>query len=172
MALLTAFISSSLGTVACASNRPSAFKTFACFSHTYILLLQKTAFFRLAPFYQPQRSVPPERSRKHNFKSKICFSLLDHISFFSSTPQNSEQAPHFLSETPHSLLPTPQSKRKNTPSQSSCDSNLVSINFCVATQKSAANEFFAPLSADFLLIIGFCSPLLKNPLTAEKRLVP
>ena len=105
-----------------------------CFSHTYILLLQKTAFFRLAPFYQPQKSVPPERSRKHNFKSKICFSLLDHVSFFSSTPQNSEQAPHFQSKTPHSLLLTPQSKRKTTPSQSGCDSNLVSINFCVATQ--------------------------------------
>lgn len=94
-----------------------------CFSHTYILLLQKTAFFRLAPFYQPQRSIPPERSRKHNFKSKICFSLLNHISFFSSTPQ---------------------SKRKNTPSQSSCDSNLVSINFCIATQKSAENEVYRP----------------------------
>lgn len=142
-----------------------------CFSHTYILLLQKTAFFRLAPFYQPQRSVPPERSRKHNFKSKICFSLLDHISFFSSTPQNSEQAPHFLSETPHSLLPTPKSKR-TPPSQSSCDSNLVSINFCIATQKSAENEVFAPLSADFMLIIGFYSPPRQIRLTAERRLVP
>ena len=33
-------------------------------------------------------------------------------------------------------------------------------------------RFFAPLSADFLLIIGFFPPLRKNPLTAEKRLVP
>lgn len=108
-----------------------------CFSHTYILLLQKTAFFRLAPFYQLQKSVLPERSRKHNFKSKICFSLLDHVSFFCSTPQNSEQAPHFQSKAPHSLLLTPQSKRKTTPSQSGCDSDLVSINFCVATHKKA-----------------------------------
>ena len=115
-----------------------------CFSHTYILLLQKTAFFRLAPFYQPQKSVQPERSRKHNFKLKICFFLLDRASFFSSTPQNSEQAPHFQSKTPHSLIPTPQSERKTTPSRSGCDSNLVSINFCVATQKSAENEVFCP----------------------------
>ena len=94
---------------------------------------KKLHFFRLSPFYQPQKSVPPERSRKHNFKSKICFSLLDHVSFFSSTPQNSEQAPHFQSKAPHSLLLTPQSKRKTTPSQIGCDSDLVSINFCVAT---------------------------------------
>ena len=105
------------------------------------MLLQKTAFFRLAPFYQPQKSVQPERSRKHNFKLKICFFLLDRVSFFSSTPQNSEQAPHFQSQAPHSLLLTPQSKRKTTPSQSSCDFVLVSINFCVATQK--AFEFCA-----------------------------
>ena len=105
---------------------------------------KKLHFFRLSPFYQPQKSVPPERSRKHNFKSKICFSLLDHVSFFSSTPQNSEQAPHFQSTAPHSLLLTPQSKRKTTPSQSGCDFDLVSINFCVATQKSAENEVFRP----------------------------
>lgn len=111
------------------------------FSYLYFAIT-KNCIFSISPFYQPQKSVQPERSRKHNFKSKICFSLLDHVSFFSSTPQNSEQAPHFQSKTPHSLLPTPQSKRKATPSQSGCDSVLVSINFCVATQiKPKTNRF-------------------------------
>ena len=43
---------------------------------------------------------------------------------------------------------------------------------CHSDQKSAENEVFAPLSADFMLIIGFYPPPRKNPLTAEKRLVP
>ena len=66
-----------------------------CFSHTYILLLQKTAFFRLAPFYQPQKSVPPERSRKHNFKLKICFFLLDRVSFLVRHPKTQNKHPIF-----------------------------------------------------------------------------
>ena len=66
-----------------------------CFSHTYILLLQKTAFFRLAPFYQPQKSVPPERSRKYNFKLKICFFLLDRVSFLVRHPKIQNKHPIF-----------------------------------------------------------------------------
>ena len=33
-------------------------------------------------------------------------------------------------------------------------------------------RFFAPLSADFMLIIGFYTPLRQIRLTAEMRLVP
>ena len=58
-----------------------------------------------------QKSVTPEMNRKHNFKAKICFSLL--FLFFSSSPK---------------------SNRKNIPSQRRCDSDLVSINFCIAAQ--------------------------------------
>lgn len=58
-----------------------------------------------------QKSVMPEKNRKHNFKAKICFSLL--FLFFSSSPK---------------------SNRKNIPSQRRCDSDLVSINFCIAAQ--------------------------------------
>ncbi len=42
----------------------------------------------------------------------------------------------------------------------------------IPTKKQPKMRFFAPLSADFMLIIGFYSPLRKNPLTAEMRLVP
>ena len=43
---------------------------------------------------------------------------------------------------------------------------------CHSDQKSAENEVFAPLSAYFLLIIGFYSPPRQIRLTAETRLVP
>lgn len=90
-----------------------------CFSHTYILLLQKTAFFRLAPFYQLQKSVLLERSRKHNFKSKICFSLLDHVSFFlfdtpklrTSTPFSEQSTSFLASDTPKQKKNHPKSER-------------------------------------------------------------
>lgn len=42
----------------------------------------------------------------------------------------------------------------------------------IPTKNQSKMRFFAPLSADFLLIIGFYPPLRQNPLTAEKRLVP
>ena len=42
----------------------------------------------------------------------------------------------------------------------------------IPTKNQPKMRFFAPLSADFLFIISFYSPLRENPLTAEKRLVP
>ena len=42
----------------------------------------------------------------------------------------------------------------------------------IPTKNQPKMRFFTPLSADFLLIIGFYPPLRKNPLTAETRLVP
>ena len=42
----------------------------------------------------------------------------------------------------------------------------------IPTKNKPKMRFFAPLSADFLLIIGLYPPLLENLLTAEKRLVP
>ena len=41
----------------------------------------------------------------------------------------------------------------------------------IPTKNQPKMRFFAPLSADFLLIIGFCPPLRQIHLTAEKRLV-
>lgn len=42
----------------------------------------------------------------------------------------------------------------------------------IPTKNQPKMRLFAPLSADFLLIIGFYPPLPESPLTAEKRLVP
>ena len=42
----------------------------------------------------------------------------------------------------------------------------------IPTKNQPKMRFFAPPSADFMLIIGFYPPPQKNPLTAEKRLVP
>ena len=52
------------------------------------------------------------------------------------------------------------------------DFDAVGSNPATPTKNQPKMRFFAPLSADFLLIIGFYPPLRKNPLTAEKRLVP
>ena len=42
----------------------------------------------------------------------------------------------------------------------------------IPTKNQPKMRFFAPLLADFLLIIGFCPPLRQIRLTAETRLVP
>ena len=52
------------------------------------------------------------------------------------------------------------------------DFDAVGSNPATPTKNQPKMRLFAPLSADFLLIIGFYPPLQKNPLTAETRLVP
>ena len=52
------------------------------------------------------------------------------------------------------------------------DFDAAGSNPVTPTKNQPKMRLFAPLSADFLLIIGFYPPLRKNPLTAEKRLVP
>ena len=52
------------------------------------------------------------------------------------------------------------------------DFDAVGSNPATPTKNQPKMRLFAPLLADFLLIIGFYPPLLENPLTAEKRLVP
>ena len=42
----------------------------------------------------------------------------------------------------------------------------------IPTKNQPKMRFFAPLSADFMLIIGFYPPLRQIRLTAETRLVP
>ena len=46
------------------------------------------------------------------------------------------------------------------------DFDAVGSNPATPTKNQPKMRFSAPLSADFLLIIGFYSPLLKNSLTA------
>ena len=52
------------------------------------------------------------------------------------------------------------------------DFDAAGSNPVTPTKNQPKMRFFAPLSADFLLIIGFYPPLCENPLTAEMRLVP
>ena len=52
------------------------------------------------------------------------------------------------------------------------DVDAAGSNPVTPTKNQPKMRLFAPLSADFLLIIGFYPPLRKNFLTAEKRLVP
>ena len=52
------------------------------------------------------------------------------------------------------------------------DFDAVGLNPVTPTKNQPKMRVFAPLSADFLLVIGFYPPLRKNPLTAEKRLLP
>lgn len=52
------------------------------------------------------------------------------------------------------------------------DVDAAGSNPVTPTKNQPEMRFFAPLSADFLLIIGFYPPLRKISMTAEKRLVP
>ena len=52
------------------------------------------------------------------------------------------------------------------------DFDAVGSNPATPTKNQPKMRFSAPLSADFMLIIGFYPPLLENPLTAETRLLP
>ena len=52
------------------------------------------------------------------------------------------------------------------------DFDAVGSNPATPTKNQSKMRFSAPLSVDFLLIIGFYPPLCENPLTAEMRLVP
>ena len=52
------------------------------------------------------------------------------------------------------------------------DFDAVGSNPATPTKNQPKMRIFAPLSADFPLIIDTFPPLRKNPLTAEKRLVP
>ena len=52
------------------------------------------------------------------------------------------------------------------------DFDAVGLNPVTPTKNQPKVRFFAPLLADFLLIICFYPPLRENPLTAEMRLVP
>ena len=52
------------------------------------------------------------------------------------------------------------------------DAEAASLSLATPTKDQPKLRFFAPLSADFLLVIGFYPPLWENPLTAEMRLVP
>ena len=52
------------------------------------------------------------------------------------------------------------------------DVDAAGSNPVTPTKNQPKMRFSAPLSADFMLIIGFYPPLLENPLTAEMRLVP
>lgn len=89
-----------------------------------------------------QKSVTPEMNRKHT----------------------SNQKPVFIFSTVSLFWFVTQKQQKNIPSQRRCDSDLVSINFCIAAQsRLPLSRSRLPQSLRFLQPAFLCCPCFLQP---------
>ena len=104
------------------------------------------------------------------YASFVADHTFDHLRLWTTRIQCREE--HTKAVNPDAKAPKIPPNHAKNQKFSVWDFDAVGSNPATPTKNQPKMRFFTPLSADFLLIIGFYPPLLENPLTAEMRLVP